>query len=336
MTDIERVRSICADLEAVLRGKNFAHDCPSWDESLESLRTRYWYESLKQRFSLSGPAQMEAYLEPDAVRWNEDGSKKYSYNKWGRYRDGGRLRQITLVRVEKNAPGSMRIFKHPLWDVLDLENSKIMDGDTFLQLLPSDLQVFLFKKKMVGINSYVERMPVNRLLLGKLELRAGLDVLACLAWLLRESAANKYSDAEKIGDSLHKVLLMMALELHALRVALPLLQIFIDRILPMGLPRYHKVSITPVSYLELSGALNKMAFSIKGQSKVLQWESRVRNMRQLLSGGFGLDVPLAMALPTEADRKLSWIPPKVIKQFESLAWSRHYGEKSAFIDDYDE
>lgn len=330
MTDIERVSSICADFEPILRGNYFASDCPCWQESLESLRTRYWYESLKQRFSLSGPAQMEAYLEPDAVKWTEDGRKKYSANKWSRYRDGGRLRQATLAKVEKNAPGSMRIFNHPLWVVLDFENREVMEGEAFLQLLSAELQVVLFKKKPIGINIYMERMPVNRFLLRKLELRADPDVLACLTWLLRDAAAKKCSNAKEIGDSLHNVLLMMALEFHALRVALPLLQHFIDRVLPLGLPRYHQIAITPIQYLELSGALNKMAFNIKGQSKVLQWGSRVRNMYRLLSGDFGLDVPLAMTLPTEPDRKLSWIPPRVIKQFESFAWSRNYGWKSVF------
>ncbi|UTW07988.1 hypothetical protein [Pseudomonas benzenivorans] len=330
MTDIERINLICADFESFLRGNYFAADYACCQESLESLRTRYWYESLKQRFSLSGPSQMERCLEPDAVTWNEDGRKKHSSNKWGRYRDGGRLRQTTLAKVEKNAPGSMRIFNHPLWDVLDFENKEVMEGEAFLQLLSAELQVVLFKRKPIGINSYVERVPVNRFLLRKLELRADLEVLACLTWLLREAAAKKCSNAKEIGDSLHNVLLMMALELHALRVALPLLQHFIGRVLPLGLPRYHQIAITPIQYLELAGALNKLVFNIKGQSKVLQWESRVRNMYRLLSGDFGLDVPLAMSLPTEPDRKLSWIPLKVIKQFKSFAWSRNYGWKSVF------
>jgi len=335
MTDIERIDLICADFESLLRGNNFAYDCPCWQESLESLRTRYWYESLKQRFSLSGPAQMEAYLEPCAVKWTEDGRKKHSANKWGRYRDGGRLRRTTLVKVERNAPGSMRVFNHPLWDVLDFNNKEVMAEAALLRLFSEGIKIDLFKENPVGINSYVERVPVNRFLLRKLEFRADLDVLACLTWLLREAAASKCSNVEAIGNSLHKVLLMMALELHALKVAVPLLQHFIDKVLPLGLQRYHQVAITPVQYLELSGALNKLAYRVRGQPKALQWKSRVRNMCRLLNGEFGLDVPLAMALPTEPDGKFTWIPSKVIKQFRTLAWSRDYGGKRIFCEEHE-
>lgn len=296
-----------------------------WREPLDSLRTRCWYESQKQRYGLSGPAEMERRLEPDAVKYDADGRMRYSTNKWGRFRDGGPISQRIVEKVEENAPGSMRIFQHPLWEVLDLQNVKIMEGDGLLSRLSAELQVVLFKAEQIGIFKYMERAPVNRTLLKKLELIADLDALACLTWLLREAAENKCDSAQAIGVSLHKVLTMMALELHALKIGLPLLQHFIDRVLPLALPRYHRMASTPLDYICASGVLNELAFNIKGSPKALDWESRVRNMRGLLHGKSGFDVLLAMGLHTELDDKFPWTPARVIKELESMAWSRSYG-----------
>lgn len=329
MTDIERIEFIFADFEEKMRG-NYFRDPVAWQEPLESIRVRYWYESLRQRYSLSGPAKMEAYLEPCAVKWDTAGRKKYSNNKWGHYRDGRMPRCVVLKRVEKIAPGSMRIFNHPLWNVLDFDNLQIMEGDAFLQSLSSELQAVLFNRREIGINSYLERAKVNGSLLRKLELKAGLDVLACLVWLLREASVKQCDNVKEIGGSLHSVLVMMAIELQDLKVSLPLLQHFINRVLPLSVPLYQQLAITPFQYLELSFALNILVFNVEGQSKILQWRDRVKCMRRLLDGNFGLQVPLAMAMPVALNRSLSYIPPTVVKKFKVFAWSSNYGRERLF------
>lgn len=289
------------------------------------MRTRCWYESLRQRFSLSGPAEMERHLEPDAVKLHDDGRFNYSSNKWPRFRDGGSPGPRTLEKVEKNAPGSMRIFYHPLWDVLDFDNDKVMEGEALLQRLSAEVQVVLFRSGQIGIFSYVRRAPVKRSLLKKLELMADLDVLACLTWLLREAVENKCSSVQAIGRSLHKVLIMMALELHALKIGLPLLQHFIDLVLPLALPRHHRIASTPLDYMCDSCVLNELAFSIKGEPKSLDWKRRVKNMEGLLGGGYGVDVPFAFGLKTAVDDKSAWIPSRVINELKSDAAFRSYG-----------
>ncbi|WP_375739493.1 hypothetical protein [Pseudomonas boanensis] len=180
----------------------------------------------------------------------------------------------TVEMVEKNAPGSMRIFYHPFWEVLDFDNEKVMEGEGFLNRLSAVLQVVLFRAEQVGIFKYMERTPVNRTLLKKLEFIADLDALACLTWLLREATENKCSSTGDIGRSLHKVLTMMVFELHALKIGFPLLQHFIDRVLPLALPRHHRMASTPLDYMLASSVLNELSFNIKDSPKTLDWKSR--------------------------------------------------------------
>ncbi|SDR88157.1 hypothetical protein [Pseudomonas oryzae] len=325
MTDIERITSIFESVEPFLRNFFSTPECLFWREPLDGIRTRCWYESLKQRFAFSGPAEMERHLEPDAVKWHADGRFNYSSNKWPRFRDGSPPGARTLEKVEKNAPGSMRIFYHPLWDVLDFDNKDVMEGQALLRRLSTEVQAVLFRSERIGIFSYVRRAPVNRSLLKKLELMADLDVLACLTWLLREAVENKCSGVQAIGRSLHKVLTMMALELHALKIGLPLLQRFIDLVLPLALPRHHRIASTPLDYICDSGVLNELSFNIKGEPKTLDWKRRVKNMERLLEGWRGVDVQFALGLRTALDDKHPWVPFNVVKEIKSFAFMRNYG-----------
>lgn len=330
MTDVERVRSICASFFPILRKFFFTPDSLLWREPLDSLRTRCWYESQKQRYGLSGPAEMERGLEPGAVKYDAAGREKYSTNKWGRFRDGGAISLNTVREVEKNAPGSMRIFQHPLWEVLDFDNGKVMEGEGLLRRLSAELQAVLFEAEQIGLFKYMKRAPVNKKLLKKLELMADLDVLACLTWLLREAAENKCSSVDDIGRSLHKVLTMMALELHDLKVGLPLLKHFIDRVLPLALPRHHRMVSTPLDYICASSLLNLLAFNLKGEPKALDWNRRVKNMLRWLNGKVDFDVQVALGLDTSLDDKYPWIPVKVIESLKASARSRGYGWNRIF------
>jgi hypothetical protein len=117
----------------------------------------------------------------------------------------------------------------------------------------------------------------------------------------------------------------MALELHALKIGLPLLQHFIDRVLPLALPRHHRMASTPLDYMCASGVLNELSFNIKGEPKNLDWKRRVKNMEGLLEGRYGIDVQFALGLQTELDDRYPWVPATVIKELESFADMRSYG-----------
>lgn len=302
-------------------------EIPSWSEPLRSLRIRYWYEALRQRATLQTAYQMEKRFEPTSFARNSDGSIKYYKNKWAHYEQGEHLPQAALLKkVEEKIPGSTRELHHPLWLVLDLENKRVMRGDACLRQLAPAIQEVLFRPGQAEMLGDSVRVPVTPLLLGRLERRASLDVLACLAWLLREAAENQSADAVRIGHSLHNVLTMMALELYALKIALPLLRLFIDRILPLGLPPHHRMWMIPSDYVHASGYLNLLALQVlNGRPQARAWTARVKIMQQLLQGKFGFDVFFAMIPQFELDKANGDIPAELVGDHRIFSGLRRWG-----------
>ncbi|HBP5921416.1 TPA: hypothetical protein L5967_08685 [Pseudomonas aeruginosa] len=326
MSDAQRVIQLYLDFASSTRnyvGKEY----PSWNEPLRSLRIRYWYETLRQHTALNTAYQLEQHFEPESFVRSTDGSIQHYKNKWIRYEQGRHLPQAALLKkVEEKVPGSTRELQHPLWSVLDPENKRVMRGDAFLRQLTPVVQELLFQPAKTGVLGYAVRAPVTSSLLEKLERRACLDVLACLSWLLRDAAEKQSTDATRIGHALHNMLTMMALELHALRIALPLLRQFIDHILPLGLPPHHRMWMIPSDYLHASGHLNRIVYhTSKGCRQTLAWGARVKIMQQLLQGKFGFDVRYAMSPQFELDEHGGEIPPEVIKAHDRASNLREWG-----------
>lgn len=327
MSDVKRVIQLYQDFALSTR-KYVGQEYPSWDEPLKSLRIRYWYETLRQRAVLNTAYQMEQHFEPESFTRDAGGSIQHYKNKWIRYEQGRHLPQAALLKkVEEKFPGSSRELNHPLWSVLDLGNSRVMRGDGFLRQLLPVVQDVLFQPAQTGVLGYEARVPVTSLLLEKLERRTCLDVLACLAWLLREAAANQSADSARIGHTLHNVLAMMALELHALKIALPLLRQLIDHILPLGVPPHHRMWMIPSDYIHVSGHLNRIVYHTpKGRMQTLAWNARVKIMQQLLQGKFGFDVRYAMSPQFELDERAGEeIPPEVIRAHDRACNLHEWG-----------
>lgn len=326
MSDGKRVVQIYMDF--VSRTQEYAgHEYPSWREPLRSLRIRYWYETLRQRTALNTAYQMEQFIEPDSFARAPAGTIEYYKNKWILYEQGRHLPQAALLRkVERKLPGSTRELHHPLWSVLDLTNIRVMRGNAFLRQLAPVVQDVLFQSPQGGMLSYEVRAPITPLLLDKLERRACLDVLACLVWLLREATEKQTTDSVIIGRALHNVLTMMALELEALKVGLPLLRQFIDHILPLGLPLYHRMFMIPSDYLHTSGHLNRIVYRTpKGRQQTLTWRARVKIMQGLLKGQFGFDVRYAMGQQFELQKNTHDIPAEIIRAYDRSANLREWG-----------
>lgn len=316
MSDIERIVHIKLGVVSRLREYG-GQEYPSWREPLKSLRIRYWYETLRQRAAVTTAYEMEQFFEPDSFVRNTDGSFEYYKNKWIHYEGGSHRPQATLKKVEGKFPGSSREFHHPLWSVLDLTDTRVMSGDTFLRQLTPVVQKALFKPSQDGILSNEVRISVTPSLLLKLEKQANLDVLACLVWLLREAAERQSTDAVAIGHTLHNVLIMMALEFEALKIGLPLLRFFIDHILPLGLPPYHRMWMIPSDYVLASCHLNLAVYGTsKGFQRTLTWSARVKIMQLLLSGRFGADIRYAMWPQFKPDERATEIPVEVLRSYE--------------------
>lgn len=210
--------------------------------------------------------------------------------------------------------------------MLDPENKQVMREDAFLRQLTPVIQDLLFQPVKTGVLGYAVQVPVTSLLLEKLERRACLDVLACLTWLLRDAAEKQSTDTTRIAHALHNTLTMMALELHALNVALPLLRQFIDHILPLGLPTHHRMWMIPSDYVHASGHLNRITYHTpKGRRQALTWETRVKIMQQLLQGKFGFDVHYAMSPQFELDNSMGEIPAEVVKAHNRASNLREWG-----------
>lgn len=326
MSDVQRVIQLYLNFASSTR-KYVGQEYPSWNEPLRSLRIRYWYETLRQRTALNTAYQLEQHFEPESFVRDADGSIQHYKNKWIRYEQGRHLPQAALLKkVEEKVPGSTRELHHPLWSVLDPVNKRVTRGDAFLRQLAPVVQDVLFQPAQAGVLGCVVRVPVTSLLLEKLERRACLDVLACLAWLLREAAEKQGTGATRIGHALHNVLTMMALELHALKIALPLLRQFIDHILPLGLPPHRRMWMIPSDYVHASGHLNRIVYQPpKGRRQTLAWGTRVKIMQQLLQGKFGFDVRYAMSPQFELDESSREIPAEVIEAHDRASNLREWG-----------
>lgn len=326
MSDSKRIIDLHMSFASDMRDY-LGRDISCWDETLRSLQTRYWYETLSQRTGLNTAYELEHYFEPSSFVYNDDGTIKYYKNKWVGYRQGRTLPKPPQRKlVEKKAPGATRELLHPLWSVLDINNEEVMKDEVFLhQLLPT-AQEAMFKPDLSGVLGYMVRAPITPLMLEKLERRACLDVLACLTWLLREAAGKQCASAQPIGHALHNVLTMMALELHALKIALPLLQIFIDQILPLGLPPHYRTSMTPGDYVHASGYLNRIVYTTtKGRGRTLDWDQRVKIMQELIQGKAGWDVLYAMMPQYELDVRGEEIPTEVIETHSRASNLREWG-----------
>lgn len=326
VSDIKRVIKLYEEFS--LKKWGYAsHEYSSGHEPLKSLRIRYWYEVLRQRTALNTAYQLEQYFEPDSFARDDKGLVKYYKNKWTRYEQGCHRPQSTLLtKVEEKAPGSTWDLNHPLWSVLDLTNLRVMGGNAFLRRLAPAVQDVLFQTTRGGVLGSDVRSPVTRSLLEKLERRACLDVLACLVWLLREASEKQTTDCVSIGNALHNVLTMMAFELEVLKIGLPLLRQFTDHILPLGVPRYHRMWLTPSHYLHSSAHLNLRVYgTAEGNQKTLAWNTRVKIMQQLLKGQYGYEVLYAMRPHFELDTGNGDIPDSVAKAHEIDNNLRNWG-----------
>ncbi|MDG9924476.1 MULTISPECIES: hypothetical protein [unclassified Pseudomonas] len=282
---------------------------------------------MRQRTALNTAYQMEQYFEPKSFARDTSGSIQHYKNKWIRYEQGRHLPQAELLRsVEEKVPGSTRELRHPLWSVLDLGNSQVMRGDAFLRQLTPAVQDVLFQPAQSGVLRYETRCPVTPLLLEKLERRASLDVLACLVWLRRDAAERQSEAAVRIGHTLHNVVTMMGIELHALKVALPLLRQLIDHVLPLGVPPHHRMWMIPSDYIHASSYLNRIAYQIpKGRQQELAWGTRVKIMQQLLQGKFGFDVRYAMSPQFKLDGSTGEVSAEIIETHARAGRQREWG-----------
>lgn len=272
-------------------------------ESLKSLSIRFWYESLRRRTGLTTAYSLEQFFEPGSfIRGESDSISSYR-NKWIRYEDGIHRPQNALVKkVEEKCPGSGRNLVHPIWRVLDLNDQKVLKGDSFLRTLAPGVQAVMFSPDDDAPLIQSARLPITAVLLNRLERKANLDALACLVWILRQCTHESAALTNRVCFALHHVMVMMAMDLNAMKMARPLLQILVDLVLPLGMPARYRVALSVEQYIEASAKLNVLVYRTRpGSGKSLPWSMRTRVMAKLLDVTSGFDIFFAIGRPFQHD-----------------------------------
>lgn len=268
-------------------------------EALKSLSVRFWYENLRKRTGLYSAYGLEQYFEPDSFRRDPNDSISQYRNKWIRYEDGMHRPQSELLKlVEKKCPGSARDLDHPLWRVLDARDLKVLRGDQFLRTLGPGVQSAIFTPEGDSPFAQSARMPVNHVVLNRLQRKANLDALACLIWLLRESVQLNTAMTDRISVALHRVLIMMTMDLQALRVGRSLVTLVLDNILRLPMAAHQRLALSAEQYLEASVRLNALVYRTPHcQGKSLTWSQRTKVMGDMLDFKYGFDIFFAMGRP---------------------------------------
>lgn len=172
-----------------------------------------------------------------------------------------------------------------------------------------------------------QREPITQVLLEKLERRASLDTLAALIAIVVEADhLGRKSVAIKAADSLHKVLLMLAMELQALGVAVGLIDWLAFNVLPLGVPAHLQIWMSSADYIHASAHLNTMVYQHpERRGKVLSWKLRTRLMCKLLAGDMGVDVLHAMRPQFELRTDIGEISAELVEEFKKASALRTWG-----------
>ncbi|MFP3848994.1 hypothetical protein [Pseudomonas sp. W5-01] len=328
MTDFKRIAKIYSDFADNMREQIPENTNPR-SNTVEMLAVGYWFEGLRQRTGLKTAYALEQHFEEDSFRRNSNGTIRHYRSKWSRYEQKTvSPKAKTLAKVELQAPGSSRDLNHPLWTLLKLKiKGEDVDFGQFFGTLNAEVQGVLFRTASDMAWGNLQRESVTQNLLEKLERRASLDSLAALVAIVMEAdQMGRRPLAIKAADSLHKVLLMLAMELQARGVAVVLIDWLVFNVLPLGVPAHLEVWMSSTDYIHASAHLNTMVFHHpERRGKNLPWKLRTRLMCKLLAGDMGLDVMYAMRPQFALRVDIGEIAGDLVKEFHKTSALRTWG-----------
>lgn len=294
------------------------------------LRTALWFADVSSRLNATTVYEVEHTLEPEAFGKNGDGDY-FHRNKWTKYKVGKHTPNDSLVaRVDTRLPGTERILNHVLWEVLQTQQE--IDGHTsdWLRQLVPDIQQIIFKTHSYGTGNSHQRLIPNRRMLIMLERRAGIDSLACLTILLRESCVQGESaHTFDIGRSLYRVLLILGTTIPIGKIYLELLDVYRARIYSMARHKGLRFRFEDFDFMEATHLLRELLLALEDNNRSgVRWGDSVRAMCKLLDGGYGFDVKFALDPPIGPDDPLSESNAAAYREFERLERFRQWGKVS--------
>jgi len=328
MSDFKRIAKIYSDFADSVR-EQIPEDTNPRSNSVEMLALRYWFEGLKERTGLKTAYALEQYFEEESFRRNSNGTIRHYRSKWSRYEQNKvSPKAKTLARVELRAPGSSRDLNHPLWTLLRLIISQQkIDFEGVLRSLDAEVQGVLFRTVNGMAWGNLQRESITQNVLEKLERRASLDTLAALTAIVVEAdGLGRRALAIKAANSLHRVLLMLAIELQARGVAVGLIEWLVFNVLSLGVPAHLAVWMSSSDYIHASAHLNTMVFQHPDRrGKSLPWKLRTRLMCKLIAGGMGIDVMYAMRPQFALRIDVGEIAVDLVKEFKTASALRSWG-----------
>lgn len=172
-----------------------------------------WFEMIRSELDLPSAYAVEQHLEPHAIHPKGDGTVNHDCN-WAKYAIGNRgPRSARVEKVEIEVPGTARLLKHPLWNILRKPALSVIETEVWIRTLDGDVQAILLRKNQHRNPDMTVSGPVvSKAQLDMLKRRAGLDSLAALVILARKATRQGQSDtALKICDYIYQVLLITCL-----------------------------------------------------------------------------------------------------------------------------
>ncbi|MFA7656650.1 hypothetical protein [Acidithiobacillus thiooxidans] len=288
---------------------------PRRDE-LTVLSTVLWYWRVQELLrpwlgNRATPYAIERHLEPEGfgrTQFNE----VFRRRKWDKYAVGAHQPSNTTVnKVEAKVPGSAWILRHPMWEILRQPDRVLEKKESWLFRLTPDIQRIVFVNDPKSSTRKALSSPdVTEKHFQQLELRAGLDSLACLAILLAENIhVCDGNNAIHIGDSLYRTLLIYCAFEPYLLMAGYLFKCFRDRLLNQVVVDNVRLDLDSVDFYESAFLLHRELWKLMGDRKI-GWKREDRTLAgmKLLRGKFGFDAMWGLSLlhvPAEPNSKKS-------------------------------
>lgn len=231
---------------------------------IDALRTVYWFHGLRLRLGDTARSlrAMERHLEPNAFRISKDGVP-YQRNKWRSYRIGKHTPLDSLVTaMEALCEGTRIEFSHVLWDVLRTDSPISPISNELIQRLEPTVQTLFWERRVMG---KIRRRIFDKRTLEVLERRAGLDALAGLTLLLRETHERRDSQhAFELGYRLCRMLVLVSFDLLDHGIGYPLFDFFHRKILPLAAHQGLYQTYASVHFLDLADRLSYALNHING------------------------------------------------------------------------
>jgi len=303
-------------------------------DEVDVLRTAFWYAEAKARLSASSAYRIERILEPKAFRKNKDGDWIHK-NKWSKYEVGQHVPNDALAtQVDLILPGTKRLLNHTLWKALQTKNSGRENIEDWLRQLAPDIQKIVFNADRHSPGSTSRRASISRRQLKMFERRAGIDALACLTILLRESCnQGEQAIALDLGTSLYRVLLILCTTVPAGDFALELLDIYRERIFSLVRYEGRKFYLEDCDFLDAVSLLNMLLLALEDNGLIgIGWDDRVQAVCKLLDGGYGqgFNVQFAVAPLIGPDKPLTDANAKAYRDLERQKRFRQWGKEQIF------